>query len=297
MGILASLKSIARHPLTARRKREAFLDYFLWNILVRMSPGPIAVPFVDSTRLLIGSGMAGAVGNYYMGIDDYEEMSFLLHLLQKKDVFFDIGANVGAYSVLASGVVGSRSVALEPVPPTFAALMDNIRLNGIEERVSCLDRGVGSAAGMCRMTASHGTMNHVLASGEKGEGTLSVSICTIDQLAEQWGVPALVKIDVEGYESEVLKGARGTLENRALLAVIIELNGAGSRYGVSDSQVCSQLAACGFEARQYHPALRKLTPVSAKRVNSKNMIYVRGITEIERRLSAGRRNRTRRGIV
>jgi thymidylate synthase len=63
--------------------------------------------------------MTGATGNIYAGLHEFEDMAFLLHLLRSEDMFADVGSNIGSYTILASGVVGAKSVAFEPVPSTY----------------------------------------------------------------------------------------------------------------------------------------------------------------------------------
>ena len=63
--------------------------------------------------------MTGATGNIYTGLHEFEDMMFLLHLLRPGDIFVDAGANIGSYTVLASAVVGAKSISFEPVPPLF----------------------------------------------------------------------------------------------------------------------------------------------------------------------------------
>jgi len=64
-------------------------------------PGPIALPFVGGSVLLAIRGMTGASGNWYCGLAEFEDMALVLHALRPGELFVDIGANVGAYSVLA----------------------------------------------------------------------------------------------------------------------------------------------------------------------------------------------------
>lgn len=66
-------------------------------------PGPVAVPFVENTRLLVGTGMAGATGNVYAGLHEFQDMAFVLHALRPSSFFLDGGANVGVYTVVAGG--------------------------------------------------------------------------------------------------------------------------------------------------------------------------------------------------
>src|SRR5207248_910045 len=69
------------------------------------------------------------------------EMAFVLHVLRPSDKFIDVGANVGSYTVLAAGAVGSRVFAVEPIPTTFGFLRRNVALNGLGELVRCWQGG------------------------------------------------------------------------------------------------------------------------------------------------------------
>lgn len=70
--------------------------------------------------------------------------------------------------------------------------------------------------------------------------------------------PALIKIDVEGFETEVLNGAASILASPGLKAIIIELNGAGNRYGFDDKDIHRLLLNHGFKTMQYTPFAREL---------------------------------------
>ena len=69
-------------------------------------------------------------------------MGFLLHVLRSEDLFVDVGANVGSYTILACSVVGARGISFEPVPSTYKRLVENMRLNHLDEigRASCRER-------------------------------------------------------------------------------------------------------------------------------------------------------------
>ena len=105
-------------------------------------PGPVAVNFVNETKLLVAPGMTGATGNIYTGLHEFQDMAFALHVLRPNDLFVDIGANVGSYTVLAASV-GAKSISVEPIKIAFDHLMRNIHLNGISDRVDA--RNMASA--------------------------------------------------------------------------------------------------------------------------------------------------------
>jgi hypothetical protein len=81
------------------------------------------------------------------GLADFEDMSFVLHLLTDEDLFGDVGANVGVYCVLASRVRGAKSVAMEPVSNTTEALRLNVAINELRGLVDILEIGVGAEPG------------------------------------------------------------------------------------------------------------------------------------------------------
>src|SRR5262245_22540376 len=134
LSTLKTLSFILRHPLNRQAKLRAFSRYLRWQVASRLVDAPIAVPFVDSTRLLVSSGMTGATGNVYCGLHEYRDMSFVLHALTADDLFVDVGANVGTYTILAAGAAGSSVVSLEPHPRAYAHLLANIRFNDLGDK-------------------------------------------------------------------------------------------------------------------------------------------------------------------
>lgn len=255
-----------------------------WQIGSRLAPGPVAVPFVDSTRLLVARGMTGATGNWYCGLHEHCEMAFVLHALRETDLFLDVGANIGSYTILASGAAGARSIAVEPVPATFAHLRTNIALNGLEGRVRSWQGGLADKAGSLTFTSGLDTVNHVLAAGEQAAG-VEVPVMTLDELLGG-EAPTLIKIDVEGYERPVLAGAQRTLADPRLLAVIMETNGSGARYGASDDELVSTMREHGFGMYAYDVFARHLNVAER---GGGNTIFVRDPEAVSARVAAARR--------
>ena len=62
-------------------------------------------------------------GNIYCGLVEFADMAFVLHVLRAGDLFVDIGANAGAYTLLASSVAGAKTTCFEPAPATYARLL------------------------------------------------------------------------------------------------------------------------------------------------------------------------------
>lgn len=171
--------------------------------------------------------------------------AFCSHFLRGEDLFVDIGANVGSYTILACSAVGARGVAFEPVPNTYKRLVENMRLNHLDEKVKCINKGVGTQQGAIAFTSDSDTTNHALASGERCDNKVTIEVTSLDT-ALHGEQPSLIKIDVEGYETPVLEGAQETLKNQTLHAVIMELNGSGSRYGFDESKILALMLNYDF---------------------------------------------------
>jgi len=238
------------------------------------------LPYVDDTWLFAARGMTGATGNWYCGLHEVAEMAFVLHLLRPDDHFVDVGANVGSYTILAGGGAKARVTAVEPIPETFASLRRNVALNALDDRVSCHRLGLSAAPGTLRFTSGLDTVNHVL-SEKEDEAFLEVPVVRLDDLIEKAEPPVLIKVDVEGHELAVLRGASKTLAHPGLLAVVMETNGSGARYGVSDDELRAEMAHHGFAPFGYEPFERCLMNATAP---SGNTVFVRDCAAVETQL-------------
>jgi FkbM family methyltransferase len=292
MGLRQLATFVWEHPLNANGRFSALGRVVRWQLASRLIAGPIALPFVEGTSLFAMRGMTGATGNWYCGLHEVREMAFVLHLLRADEHFVDVGANVGSYSVLAGGAVGARVTAVEPIPEAFAHLTRNIALNGLSARVHACQCGLSQASGVLRFTRDLDSMNHVLAAGEELPA-IDVPVRTLDDLVGS-DTPVLVKIDVEGHERAVLIGGFRTLADPALLAVIVETNSSGSRYGVSDTDLVSLMHGHGFLPYAYDPFNRRLGDV-AEGVG--NTVFVRDRTTVEARLRGAKRYRLINGTI
>ncbi len=276
---LGTLRWLWNHPLARRNRRAAFGRFLRWQVGSRLVGGPVAHPFVGATRLLVAPGMRGATGNVYAGLHEFADMGFVLHALRPGDLFVDVGANVGSYTVLAAAA-GARVVALEPLPATYAHLTANVRLNGFERRVQAVNAGAGRADAPLRFSADLDAMNHVLPPGAAPDAAVDVPSYRLDGLLGG-DRPLIVKVDVEGWEAEVVAGAEETLGGTDPRAVLVELAGLGARYGFDDGAVRRTLAGLGYVPAGYDPFTRRLAAAPAAGANA---LYVRDLPFFEARV-------------
>ena len=255
------LRFILNHPLNRGQRLRALGRFLRWQVGGRLAPGPVIIPFVEQTRIVARPGVMGATGIYYTGLYEFEEMAFVLHALRPGDRFVDVGAHIGAFSVLAAGAAGAECLAIEPVPASFAYLQENIALNGLSAKIRAVNAGIACQAGRLRFTTGKGAANGVVPQTSSAThfqsalqltATIEVDVLPLDALTADFA-PTIIKIDVEGYEHEVIAGAAQTLADERLLAILIELRGHGARYGFDEDTIHQRLMAAGFKPYSYSP--------------------------------------------
>lgn len=246
------------------------------------------MPFVNDSVLLVQRGMAGVMGNWYSGLDEVHEMGFIAHVLSDGDLFIDVGANIGSYTVLAAAGCSCRVILIEPSKRTFSVLQRNIKVNNLEHLVEIHNLALSNTRGSIRFTTNCDTTNHVVAEGESdaaSSGYETVTVTTLDDLLGEHHSSSsckVIKLDVEGYELNVLKGGTRTLASENLLAIIVEINGSSSRYSGTDDEIVNFLQSMGFSSFKYDAPGRKVNGVAVNQVmTSENLIFTRNLRRVE----------------
>ena len=178
--IIGIIKKLVKSPLSFTNKLKAIFRFIKWQISQSINQFPIVYPFTENSKLLIKKSMTGATGNLYYGLDEFYDMGFLLHLLREDDVFVDVGANIGSYTILASAEIGAKSISVEPAPSTFGFLTDNISLNNIGDLVEMHNIALADNNGLIRFTETQDTVNHVSTDNDKD--VIEVQVDTLDNI-------------------------------------------------------------------------------------------------------------------
>lgn len=147
---------------------------------------------------------------------DYERAEFtaLGRLLRPGMTVVDVGANIGVHTVFFASRVapGGRVFAFEPEPFNFRFLQTNVARNRLTN-VECLMEGAGAHAGTLRLHLIAGTVGGHTAAAVAGAAAIDVAVVRLDDaMRERRAHVDLIKIDVEGYEAQVLDGFTDTLQ-------------------------------------------------------------------------------------
>lgn len=170
---------------------------------------PILQGKLRGKRWIVGSGTHGC----WLGSYEYEKRLLFERTVREGSTVFDIGANVGFYTLLASVLVGNggQVIAFEPVPRNLRYLHEHLRLNRVQN-VRVVEAAVAEHEGVAHFEVGpHSSMGYL-----SGEGRLEVGTVGLDEMvaAGELPLPNCMKIDVEGGEALVLSGARAMLAER-----------------------------------------------------------------------------------
>ncbi len=152
-------------------------------------------------------------------------------LLEPGMTFFDVGANIGYFSLIAAHIVGDsgRVVAFEPDPRIVGLLREHVRMNGLDRvEVLCVAAAEGTGSATLVGHADHADNRGVsrLGSAVAGEPSFDVATVSVDEVRVERGIAMvdLVKIDVEGAEQRVLNGMATGLAEGAYARILLELH-------------------------------------------------------------------------
>lgn len=193
----------------------------------------------------------------------------------RDDTFWDVGANTGIYSLYAAKVKGVATLAFEPAAFNHALLCDNIRLNGLGDRVAAYGLAFSDRSQLGTLNLADDEPGAAVASVEDvGVGRLkqAVLVYSMDDFIARFAppFPTHIKIDVDGLETQILAGSCHTLADPRLASLLVEVD---EREGSRPGEIDAMLGEFGFRLTVVEGS--PLAPNSA----SRNRIYRRDLIQ------------------
>ena len=272
--IYSLLRLIKTHPLTKNEKLSSIIRYFTFHLRYKNGE-EIAIPF-SGGHLIISKG-EGSQAHFFTHLEDYEEMAFLLHFLRANDQFIDVGANIGAYSILAASQIGCKTIAFEPSKKNYSILQENIHLNNLQEFIEIHNFALGEK-NETKTIGTKGALTYI--TNNQNLDLQKIEIQRLDDFAEY---AQIIKIDVEGFEEFVLRGAKQVLNHPDTHAVILELAGY-NRYNSSDAIIHELMINNHFFPVQYFPDIREIKKIESFRIDQFNTIYIKNMKLVKERI-------------
>lgn len=214
---------------------------------VRILPGgnPIVCDLASSYDCMV-----------WLAREEQEDLEILRHLLKPGQVFLDCGANIGIWSLVAASIVenAGKVYAFEPNPKTFQRFSENIALGQLTRNIQSFCLAVGNENTTLPFKCNDQHNISQIVDESASDQVISVPIVTIDSVLKETSVHGM-KIDVEGFELEALKGSEAIIRrDQPWLCVEFNTLLAGVT-NLKSWPVHQYLMDLGYVARQFNDAL------------------------------------------
>jgi FkbM family methyltransferase len=226
------VKFVWTHPANQEEKVRALLRAAGFQARARVLGQRTLAPLGSGSSIWADLHRTAAAKVVYANPPDYPEMIAWKRALRPGDLFVDVGANVGSYAIWA-GDLGAEVIALEPAQDTFRLLAENVALN--RHPITAIRAAAGAAGGTARFTSGLDSVNRI-----DTAGSVRATVVTIDSVVGNRVVGGM-KVDVEGFEIEVLRGCRKALSERRLRLIQLEWNATSQAAAGADRRPVAEL--------------------------------------------------------
>jgi FkbM family methyltransferase len=220
-----------------KRLFSLFAGYY-WFFRSKISNNPKDVKIFETLTFRCYPGTSHAQSLFFNGtaFDDFDNMHFIHNILCDGDRFLDIGANVGLHTLLAASKIGDNGfiLSIEPISSNTNKLKENVKLNSLTN-INILQIGLSDEKGEFYFTVED-VSSHM--TDYEGTNTEKVSCFRLDDVLEtELEKFIITKIDVEGMELRIFKGAEKSFNKGLFPIIIFEFNGLQDRYSVDQKEI------------------------------------------------------------
>ncbi len=277
---LHNLRTYFNHPLV-KKYPIFFFSHLIIYIICRLSTKNFVIKnWFNELKIKFIHDESSSTFAYIYGHPEFNDVSFMLHILKANDTFIDVGANIGTYSLLALSINQCSVHAFEPNANSRKLLSENLSLNLGQHPLIIHSEALSNYNGTANFTSELKTKNYLLRDKPEQLQYELVQVRKLDSFIFE--SPTLLKIDVEGSELEVLEGALKTIKNKNLLGIIIEM--VHNDQNSHDKDILFFLHNEGFYPISYEPFSRKITKLSSINNQTANTIFIRSAELINKRI-------------
>lgn len=246
----------------------AIFKYLKWQIIKKLNLFPVKI-LVSKTIIEIKNkeiSLEGGTKIYTQGMYDYNNMSLVQQVLSNRyNTFVDIGTNIGLYSLIASEIETAKIFSFEPHPYTYNLFIDQIKLNH-RKNITALNKALSDFNGHVKFTNVNGSSVNKIVLNNSENNLISVESCKASNFIKEFNAnPEIVKIDVEGFELEVLKGFENDINRVKIFLIEISKN---------EKEVHSLLIQNNFIGPYCYNAKKRMFLNHIKEITIEDPIYI-----------------------
>ena len=207
------------------------------------------------------------------GVYEPVETDLLKRELKKGQTFVDVGANIGYYTLIATGIVGppGRVYAFEPDPGNFRLLQKNIAANGYRN-VAALDKALSNRSGRVRLYLNESNRgDHRIYDSRDGRPSVAIEAVTLDSFFKKLDKQVhFIKMDVQGAEAAAFDGMKGLVRKNRGLRLVTEFSpGALRAFGSDPRKYLRDLQSSGFRLWEISEKKKSVKPVKPAQLLSR----------------------------
>lgn len=283
-----SFKEVWRHPYNQKHPFDAFFRVSKWCVMKKIFKHNYTANFQGyKVNMWLDSSQSRFLA--YFCYLDWEEFNFIENYLKAGDHVFDVGANIGLYTLLMVKCVGptGRVTSLEPDEKCYKRLLANIEANELTN-VIIEKLALSNSSGKLNFSGGQDVLNHIDFQPQLKQTGHIVDAVTLDQYCNAKNIKhiALLKIDIEGAEYYAFQGAKNMLREGLIDVILFEVNHTMKRYQLKSSQLYDLLAKHGYYLSEYKVNENKLTKLEGE-INmgiQKNYFAARDVSKVNKRL-------------
>lgn len=262
------------NPGSRGHRLEAGLRTVSFDVRTRLLGRPTVARIGEHSRIIVYRGESNGFHAACRNPPNWPEMGVWRQHLQPGDLFLDIGANIGIYTLFALDL-GAEVIACEPDLHNAERLQENLTLNGYTAEV--VQKALSDRPGVLRFTQGLDSYNHLVLKDAVPDAaaTVEVEATTVDELLGD-RVASGVKLDVEGAERLVLAGAARALRERRIRLLQLEWSDpvAHRTLGEGRGPVSTLLADAGYVLHSADRRTAELRPVGDGPIPRKDVFAV-----------------------
>ena len=227
-----------------------------WEVIRRINR-PIERKYVGGLDITLMPDEGASRLTYYFGVSEPELFKIYAGFLKPGMVVVDAGANIGLHTLLFSKRVGSNGkvYAFEPGQSAFHRLLNHVERNRLSN-VKCFHCALGAEEARVSLVenSQDNSRSFVVSETRNSNMDTIVPLRSLDQVLAEENIEEVnfLKLDVEGFESEVLKGARSYLKSRRIRVLQLELDESSlARSGSASADICGALLEYGYRRAEW----------------------------------------------
>lgn len=276
MPLTSLLRTIYQHPYNRQHPIGAFYRLTRWQFDKR-TRGQTIYPFWGTRKIICYPDSLGSMWLVYNNVMDWYEFDFIKRFLRPGDIAFDIGANIGIYSLWMSQF-SDHVYAFEPDEKNYTRALENIKLNHLSVTLERL--ALSDCTGELSFSIGRDMENRI---ARNGDLSVKVPCMTLDDYCAQHEIDHVrfIKIDVEGAEHVVFRGASRMLSKVDVIQ--LEMADAVEAFNLKREDVRDILAPYGFQLFTYSDSLQ---PIKSLDNSPQNIFAIRDLAFVNQRFSS-----------